>query len=127
VRIACRAFNCHRLLWPQIRRLPGLRLYQYLSHKFLRWLSGYFIISATLAVLGMLWVGLGPKAALAGLAALGLLVLGMVTVRTGPLGALGDALTAIMATAWGVVRSLQGQRFQTWNVAARHNEDRPAA
>ncbi len=121
VRIACRAFNCHRLLWPQIRRLPALRLYQYLSHKFLRWLTGFFVINATLALLGMLLVGLGPVAALAGLGALGLLILGMVYVRTGPLGALGDILTAIMATALGVVRSLQGQRFQTWNVAARHN------
>jgi cellulose synthase/poly-beta-1,6-N-acetylglucosamine synthase-like glycosyltransferase len=127
VRIACRAFNCHRLLWPQIRRLPALRLYQYLSHKFVRWLSGFFIISATLAFLGMLLVGLGPMALLAGLGALGLLVLGMVRVRTGPLGALGDVLTAFMATALGVVRSLQGQRFQTWNVAARHGGDSPAS
>lgn len=126
VRIACRAFNCHRHLWPRLRQLPALRLYQYLSHKFIRWLSGFFILSATLALLGMLLVGFGPKALLAGLAVLGLLVLTLVNIRTGPIGAFGDVLTAIMATAQGVVKSLQGQRFQTWNVAARHNNDSPA-
>jgi len=32
VRIACRAFNCHRLLWAQVVRLPAWDLYKYLSH-----------------------------------------------------------------------------------------------
>ena len=44
VRIACRAFNCHRLLWPQIAKLPMLRLYQYISHKLIRWLAGFFLV-----------------------------------------------------------------------------------
>ena len=44
VRIACRAFNCHRLLWPKIARLDGLSVYKYLSHKYLRWLAGYFLV-----------------------------------------------------------------------------------
>ncbi|MEJ0071254.1 MAG: glycosyltransferase [Pseudomonadota bacterium] len=48
VRIACRAFNCHRLLWPRIARLPAWDLYKYLSHKLLRWVSGACLALAAL-------------------------------------------------------------------------------
>ncbi len=40
VRIACQAFNVHRRLWPRLSRLDRLTVYKYVSHKFLRWLSG---------------------------------------------------------------------------------------
>ena len=43
IRIACQAFNVHRLLWPRLRRLAPLKIYKYVSHKWLRWLSIYFL------------------------------------------------------------------------------------
>jgi len=127
VRIACRAFNCHRLLWPQIVRLPALRIYQYVSHKLIRWFAGFFIAIGALAFFGMLYLGLGIMAMLGVLAATAALVLAVMFVKKGPIGALADVLTAIMATTMGVFRSLQGQRFQTWKVAARQRENKPAA
>ena len=127
VRIACRAFNCHRLLWPQIVRLPALRLYQYVSHKLIRWFAGFFIAIGALAFFGMLYLGHGIMAMMGGFAATAALVLAMMFVKKGPIGALADVLTAIMATTMGVLRSLQGQRFQTWKVAARQRENKPAA
>ncbi|HVF18575.1 MAG TPA: glycosyltransferase, partial [Steroidobacteraceae bacterium] len=49
VRIACQAFNVHRLLWPRLRRMDWLTRYKYLSHKYLRWLSIYFLGIAALS------------------------------------------------------------------------------
>lgn len=39
-RIACRAFNTHRYLWPHLAHAYGpLNCYKYISHKLLRWLG----------------------------------------------------------------------------------------
>ncbi|HEY9550157.1 MAG TPA: glycosyltransferase family 2 protein, partial [Kiloniellaceae bacterium] len=43
VRIACQAFNCHRLLRPRLRRLSPLDRFKYASHKTLRWFGIYFL------------------------------------------------------------------------------------
>ena len=54
IRIACQAFNVHRLLWPQLRRLPILDQDKYISHKLLRWLTVYFLALAGLcAIVGL--------------------------------------------------------------------------
>src|SRR5205085_8236806 len=68
VRIACRAFNCHRLLWPQVARLPAWDLYKYLSHKLLRWVSGGFLALALLSLIpALLSVGVPPAILLGGM------------------------------------------------------------
>src|SRR3546814_13272516 len=48
VRIACQAFNCHRLLRPRLRKLPPLDRFQYVSHKVLRWFGIYFLAAGIL-------------------------------------------------------------------------------
>ena len=65
-RIACQAFNVHRLLWPQLRRLDALTIYKYLSHKVLRWLCIYSLGAAALLLMAGLvlsehrgWAGRG--------------------------------------------------------------------
>ncbi len=42
-RIACQAFNVHRMIWPHIRKLNFVTVYKYVSHKLLRWLCIYFL------------------------------------------------------------------------------------
>ncbi len=115
VRIACRAFNCHRLLWPQIVRLPGWDLYKYLSHKLLRWLSGACLVLAALSLIGGL-LATGVSAPLVLGAALGcVLVLWLgAQLRFTPMALLHEAVLAVAATAVGVACSLSGYRFQTW-------------
>jgi cellulose synthase/poly-beta-1,6-N-acetylglucosamine synthase-like glycosyltransferase len=115
VRIACRAFNCHRLLWPQVMRLPAWDLYKYLSHKLLRWLSGCCLALAGLSLVGGL-IGAGVPAAVVLGTALGAgwtLWLGAY-LRFAPMAVIQEAVLAVAATAVGVVCSLRGQRFQTW-------------
>ena len=118
VRIACQAFNVHRALWPRLRGLPALDLYKYVSHKLLRWLTIYLLAASGVCLLGGLTLaGYGSAALL--LAILGVAGAAVAArVRRGPLAALWDILGAFVATGIGVWRSLQGQRFQTWNPPA---------
>ncbi len=118
VRIACQAFNVHRALWPRLRHLPALDLYKYVSHKLLRWLTIYLLAASGVCLLG------GLTMAGYGIAALVVVILAVAgaavaaRVRRGPLAALWDILGAFVATGIGVWRSVQGQRFQTWNPPA---------
>jgi cellulose synthase/poly-beta-1,6-N-acetylglucosamine synthase-like glycosyltransferase len=118
VRIACQAFNVHRLLWPRLRTLDPLTRYKYLSHKFIRWLSIYFLAGAVVSFLfGLVLAGY------AGLAFAALAV-GCLALWAGarwqikPFCQIFDVLTALAGAGLGVWRSLRGERFQTWTPAA---------
>jgi len=118
IRIGCRVFNCHRLFWPRLRKLDYLTLYKYLSHKLIRWLSGYILL-ATLFVgllLSFVSYGLWGAALYLGLIALVSLLGARTKLRVFRMG--WEGLLATMATAYGVLLSLRGERFQTWTVAA---------
>jgi len=118
VRIACQAWNVHRLVWPRLRRLDALTVYQYLSHKPLRWLSGVTLAGSALclgaaAVLaGQSWIALGG-----GIAAAVVYLLGY---RLGirPFAGIASLLAALVANAVGIVAALRGERYQTWQPAA---------
>jgi len=118
IRIACQAFNVHRLLWPRIRRLGALNLYKYISHKLLRWFSIYTLGGACfcLAMAGILAGHAGVVAILIAVIAAMLVVGWKWHVR--PFDQLFDILSAFAATGAGVWLSLRGRRFQTWNPAA---------
>lgn len=118
IRIACRAFNCHRLLWPRLRRLPPLQLYMYLCHKLLRWLTLLWLGLAGLLYLLFALSSAAPGLWLA-LPGLGLLLLLAARLaRLRPAEQLVDVLLAFQATALGVLASLRGERFQTWQPPA---------
>ncbi len=120
-RIACRAFNTHRYLWPRLAGSYGaLDLYKYVSHKLLRWL------------------GLVPLALAAALLAIGLALAGHLLIVALPLAALllfgvtGKAglpglatafqiLLAVIATFLGVTDALRGRSVQVWTPAASRN------
>lgn len=118
IRIACRSFNCHRLLWPRLRRLPPLDRYMYVCHKLLRWFTFVWLMLAALFYLlfaltspaPALWLGL-PLAAIAAFA-----IAWAARLRVAQ--QLVDVLLAFVATARGVLESLQGRRYQTWQPPA---------
>lgn len=118
VRIACQAFNCHRLLRPRLQQLSALDRFKYVSHKLLRWFGIYFFAGAVIAA--ALWLVLQGlwSVALAGvIAAGGLYVAG----RAGMPHALAkgvEILRAMAATGIGLVKSGRGERFQTWELPA---------
>lgn len=118
VRIACQAFNCHRLLRPRLGRLPALDRFKYVSHKLLRWFGIYFVaLGAAAAAAWLVLQGLGWIA----LAGAGLAVLGYAAGRAGMPRRLAQAVEivrAMAATGWGLVRAQRGERFQTWELPA---------
>ena len=117
-RIACRSFNTHRYLWPQIRaRYGAADLYKYLSHKWLRWLGLVpLLLACGLGFGGLLLAGF-PRLALFGAAAAALaLLLGRLGA---PLfGGLYQILLSVIATFLGILDSLRGKTYQTWAPAA---------
>jgi len=120
IRIACRAFNCYRLLAPRLHRAGPEVIYKFYSHKVLRWLS--FALAA-----------MGASALLAGVALHGWLDYGLWVAGAGfsilALGALGlkpfsqvwEVFLAHVAVTLGVMQSLRGKRYQVWTpfVSAR--------
>lgn len=118
VRIACRAFNCHRLLWPKIAKLDGLTVYKYLSHKYLRWLAGYFLAVGAAASVGIVLIAFGTLPSVIYL--LLLAAAGFVADRFNlpVVTSLWEIIVAMWATAIGVYKSLRGERFQTWTIAS---------
>lgn len=117
VRIACQAFNVHRLLWPRLRRTDLLTRYKYVSHKLIRWLSIYFLALAALSgIAALISAGYAVLAVvLVALAALGLVLGHVWSVK--PFAQIVDVLVALAGAGLGVWRSLRGERFQTWTPA----------
>jgi len=118
MRIACQAFNVHRLLWPQLRRLDGITLYKYVSHKLIRWFTVYLLAVAALAF-GAALILDGHAlfaAALVGCAAAALYIGSVSSIR--PFAQFAAAIAALAGTGVGVWQSMLGERYQTWTPAA---------
>jgi cellulose synthase/poly-beta-1,6-N-acetylglucosamine synthase-like glycosyltransferase len=117
-RIACRAFNSHKHVWPMVQALGPVEVYKYVSHKLVRWLGALWLgLAALCTALAMTATGLGPLVALGLPVAAGLIVLGgrrQVPVVTPVV----EILTAIWATFVGVSDSFRGKTYQTWTPAA---------
>jgi hypothetical protein len=108
-RIAAQAFRCHLFLWPRLRRLPPLRLYMYLSHKFLRWLSGFLLAAGLGCGLAALALAAPAVAALVLAAAAALAALAPRWARRAAAMAGSFAFTSL-----GVVDALAGRTHVPW-------------
>jgi cellulose synthase/poly-beta-1,6-N-acetylglucosamine synthase-like glycosyltransferase len=122
VRIACQAFNVHRLLWPRLRKLDALTRYKYVSHKLLRWLGIYFLTLAAGAFIAAAVAAGHTASALTGIALV--LIAAIVGYRWSvkPIAQLVDLIIAIAGAGVGVWRSVRGERFQTWTPASSVRE-----
>jgi cellulose synthase/poly-beta-1,6-N-acetylglucosamine synthase-like glycosyltransferase len=118
VRIACRCFNCHRLLLPRLRRMGIWNVYKYTSHKLLRWFVVYFAAAAFVCLLS----GVTLMDRIWGLSLLGAVILGLVAILSmSRLRIVNCGLQAVMAfyaVGKGVLHSLRGERFITWEPPA---------
>lgn len=118
VRIACQAFNVHRLVWPQLRRLDRITLYKYVSHKLIRWFTIYLLALAALAFeLALLISGHALLAVMLPLS-MALLFMAANALWRQRIAPLTSLLSAFVSTGVGVWRSLRGERYQTWTPAA---------
>lgn len=117
VRIACQSWNVHRLLWPSLRRADAFTLYQYLSHKPLRWLSGATLGAGALCLAAA--AALAGHAWLAAAGAAGAVAVWLLGHRMGirPFSAVAALLGALLANLVGIVQAMRGERYQTWEPA----------
>jgi cellulose synthase/poly-beta-1,6-N-acetylglucosamine synthase-like glycosyltransferase len=118
IRIACQAFNVHRLLWPRLRKLDRITIYKYVSHKLVRWFTIYLLAMAVVAFEVALILAAHPRIAVA------LMVGGAVALLLGcissvkPFAQITGIVAAFAGTGLGVWRSIRGERYQTWTPAA---------
>lgn len=116
-RIACRAYNTHRFLAPQIRRrFSPIDRYKYAAHKLLRWFGAPLLALAAGAGSAALWLGgHGTALALLWAMAAAVIVAGLSGVRgCATLVSMGRA---ILATFIGVTDAWRGRTYQTWTPA----------
>jgi cellulose synthase/poly-beta-1,6-N-acetylglucosamine synthase-like glycosyltransferase len=117
-RIACQAFNVHRLIWPHIRKLNVTTVYKYVSHKLLRWLCIYFLalsgilFVAALAIAGYTWAAVVLVAA----AFIGFILGARYAIK--PFSQIVDIVSSMAGAGLGVWKSVRGERFQTWTPVA---------
>ena len=116
VRIACRAMNCHRLLAPNRKRLGLLDRYKYISHKWVRWHTGFWHLGAWLfAALACLCYGWLPALIFVASTCVGLLLAWSGHAMNVPIvSKVWVVLMGVYYTALGTVQSRLGMRYQTW-------------
>ncbi len=113
-RIACRAFNTHRHLWPQITRsFAPADIYKYVSHKLLRWMGLPILILAALCATGGLLIAGEPLWAL-GVWVLAGVALLLARAHVRPFSQIAEILWSISAIFVGLTDSWRGQTYQTW-------------
>lgn len=113
IRIACQAFNVHRIIWDAVKKSPPI-LYGYVSHRLLKWLiiynlglSAAFFALFALAVLPFRYF---ITLVFVALAAMTYVALG----EAGPPKQMRSILSSLLGVGIGVWRSIRGDRFQTW-------------
>lgn len=117
-RIACQAFNVHRLIWPHVRKMSFVTVYKYVSHKLLRWLCIYFLalsgilLLAALAVAGFAWAAVALVAAII----IGFILGARYAIK--PFSQIVDIITSMAGAGLGVWKSVRGESFQTWTPVA---------
>jgi hypothetical protein len=100
-----------------LRRLDGLTVYKYLSHKFLRWVCAYnFALGLVFLELALLVAGLPWVAVAFALLMVGVLQLGRLRWGKWP-SQLWDIVVAFVGSAVGVCYSLRGVTFKVWTPA----------
>jgi cellulose synthase/poly-beta-1,6-N-acetylglucosamine synthase-like glycosyltransferase len=116
-RIGCRAFNTHRFLSPQLKKMSLFNKFKYFSHKYLRWFSFVFLGLSVLLGTLVLKETLGWGAAIAvDLVGFGLLLVGRF-MHAPLLSSVAETLLAITATGIGVVEALFGRNYTIWSPA----------
>ena len=117
-RIACRSFNCYRLLRVRINKLSVWNRYKFYSHKWIRWTTIFWII-ASLFFLGLALSRIFGIASTVGFYAISALALRSgYELRFPGCRQLFEILAAFVSSGIGVFQSLRGKRYQTWKPPA---------
>ena len=114
IRIACQAFNVHRLLWGEIRCARAGVIYAYVSHRLLKWLLIYNLLAAAVLAFAQVCTAIPPHLAGAALLAACAAFALADRLRMRGVRRVSSSLAAFTGVGLGVLMSLRGERFQTW-------------
>lgn len=121
-RIACRAFNTHVYLRPQLRSMSFVNRFKYTSHKFIRWFSAVFLIGFLLSFIAAIAALVGGNVAIVvGLSGVALAFAAR-TFDLPLLGGLVEVALSLVATGVGILESIAGRDYQTWAPARGRQE-----
>lgn len=116
-RIACRAFNTHRYLSPQLAKMSRLDRFKYLSHRVVRWYGFPIMVLGTVLFDLFLALMLGPMIAVALLTAGLALVWLADKARVPGIERLAQVFNLLWATSLGIWDAYRGETYQTWKPA----------
>jgi len=117
IRIACQAFNIHRIQKPRLQQQTWLVRYLYAGHKTLRWLTIFLLAAAALFfTLAFITAKFYSLVIIAWGAFAAFMALGIAGVK--PFSFISEAVFLLVATGVGVIQSLRGTVYQTWSSAA---------
>ena len=117
-RIACQAWNVHRALWRELRRMPPLPLYGYVSHRVMKWLTPAFVAVAVPAWIAVLCLTLGFAHGAGLVAGVVVMVAVGATVGFAPASLLVTTLYSFAGVGVGLVQSIATERTYTvWSPA----------
>ncbi len=116
-RIACGSYSTYRYLKPSLRALSRLDRFKFFSHKLMRWWGAAFLLAGVAAFVAAS-ASAGYGLAGTGVVALGsAIVVGLGHLNVAPFGAVYEVLLAVIATGLGVLESLKGGSYATWEPA----------
>ncbi len=116
-RIACRAYNTHRYLRPQLRAMSMTDKFKYTSHKYIRWFSSAFLLLWFVLMLAAIFTLAGFMQA-ATVTIVSLVFLALLRRLNVPIvSAVTEIVASIFATGLGVMEAIAGRTYQTWTPA----------
>jgi len=116
IRISARAYNTHKYLRGNVRKMSFADQFKYYSRKYIRWFGAVFFAIATLSSILAVYA-LSAPLALAWVALIAILLgVGYATSK-GPVASIFEVIVALIATFIGVSKAISGKNFVVWNPA----------
>jgi cellulose synthase/poly-beta-1,6-N-acetylglucosamine synthase-like glycosyltransferase len=117
IRIATRAMTCHILLRNDIIKLNFLDKFKYISHKYIRWFTAYWLGAAFLfAILGFLFTSGNILLTLQFMLIPIVLWYILLKFKFGIIEICHNILLSFVAVAYGVTKAMQGKRQSFWAI-----------
>jgi cellulose synthase/poly-beta-1,6-N-acetylglucosamine synthase-like glycosyltransferase len=120
-RIACRAMNTHIFLRKKLRSLSLLDKFKYISHKYLRWFSPFFLLASFLLATSYLIVIINLKNFIIFLTVITIIFCFILKICPQIIRKKIELLNAFVATGHGVLLSFLGYKYQTWSPPKSRN------
>jgi len=118
IRIACGAYSTYLYQRKEIKKTTLINQFKFISHKLIRWWGAFFMLAANITF--TFWgysIGYGNEL-LATLAVTSMLFWLLGSRGIPGISAVYEIILSIIATGIGVIKSLSGTEYRTWETAA---------